>query len=128
MQSWFRLNFSRPLSSRRKWKMQYQEELVFASQIGVESSSGPANHMTKMLSALSSGGTNKATNGGIQSKSKKIMIVDDEKQITKLYSMILSNAGYNVSYLEYDGIDAVKRIQDDKDLDIIVMDQRMPRM
>jgi CheY-like chemotaxis protein len=59
---------------------------------------------------------------------KKIMIVDDEEQIAKLYSLILSNIGFTVSDLEYDGSAAVDRIAADKDIDLLIVDQRMPKM
>jgi CheY-like chemotaxis protein len=59
---------------------------------------------------------------------KKIMIVDDEAQIAKLYSLILSNLGFTVSDLEFDGSAAVERISRDKDIDLIVIDQRMPKL
>jgi CheY-like chemotaxis protein len=59
---------------------------------------------------------------------RKIMIVDDESQIAKLYSLILSNSGFTVSYLEYDGTYALKRLQNGAVIDLVIMDQRMPNM
>lgn len=59
---------------------------------------------------------------------KKIMIVDDEDQIAKLYSLILSNHGFTVSDLEYDGSAAVERVSKDGDVDLLIIDQRMPKM
>jgi CheY-like chemotaxis protein len=60
---------------------------------------------------------------------KKIMIVDDESQIAKLYSLILSNAGFTVSHLEFNGADALARVQSqDSNIDLVIIDQRMPNM
>ncbi len=59
---------------------------------------------------------------------KRIMIVDDERQIAKLYSLILSNLGFTVSGLEYDGAAAVNRISKDRDVDLLIIDQRMPEL
>jgi CheY-like chemotaxis protein len=59
---------------------------------------------------------------------KKIMIVDDEAQIAKLYSLILSNMGFTVSNLEFDGVAAVDRISKDRDIDLLIIDQRMPKL
>ncbi len=59
---------------------------------------------------------------------KKIMIVDDESQIAKLYSLILSNAGFTVSHLEFDGTYALSRLQNGADIDLVIMDQMMPSM
>jgi CheY-like chemotaxis protein len=59
---------------------------------------------------------------------KRIMVVDDETQIAKLYSLILSNLGFTVSDLEYDGAAAVDRISKDRDVDLLIIDQRMPEM
>ncbi|MHB1909250.1 MAG: response regulator [Nitrososphaerales archaeon] len=60
--------------------------------------------------------------------STKIMIVDDEPQIAKLYSMILSSAGFTISALEYDGSDALEKIRQNADVDLLIMDLRMPKM
>ena len=59
---------------------------------------------------------------------KKIMIVDDETQIAKLYSLILSNAGFTISNLEFNGLDALTQIQKRDDIDLVIIDQRMPNM
>ena len=59
---------------------------------------------------------------------KKIMIVDDETQIAKLYSLILSNAGFTVSHLEFNGVDALARIEKRDEIDLVIIDQRMPNM
>ena len=60
--------------------------------------------------------------------STKIMIVDDEPQIAKLYSMILSSAGFTISGLEFDGADALEKVKRNADIDLLIMDQHMPRM
>jgi CheY-like chemotaxis protein len=59
---------------------------------------------------------------------RKIMIVDDETAIAKLYSLILSNAGFTVSHLESNGLDAVAKIKNSEDIDLVIIDQRMPKM
>ncbi len=60
----------------------------------------------------------------------KIMVVDDEKKIADLYSLILRAAGFTVNRIAHDGVEAVNAISSDpKDRpDVILMDQKMPRM
>ena len=62
------------------------------------------------------------------SSQEKIMIVDDESQIAKLYSLILSSAGFTISHLEFDGQEAISRLRKGADIDLVIIDQRMPNM
>ncbi|MHB8701278.1 MAG: response regulator [Nitrososphaerales archaeon] len=56
------------------------------------------------------------------------MIVDDEKRIVSLYSSILSSAGHQIKQVANDGLEALEALKKDEDVDIIIMDQKMPRM
>jgi len=60
----------------------------------------------------------------------RIMVVDDEKKIADLYSIILRSAGFTVDHIAYDGIEAIDTIASDPENrpDVILMDQKMPRM
>jgi CheY-like chemotaxis protein len=81
-----------------------------------------------ILATSSSDGKRSGSSIDPKLATKKIMIADDETQIAKLYSLILSNLGFTVSNLEFDGEAAVERVSKDKDLDLMIIDQRMPKM
>lgn len=55
---------------------------------------------------------------------KKILIVDDDKNICELLNIYLKNEGYNVVFA-YDGSDAVNKAKEEKP-DLIVLDVMMP--
>ncbi len=57
---------------------------------------------------------------------KKILVVDDERQIVKLVEINLRKAGYDV-ICAYDGVEALEKVQSDRP-DMIVLDVMMPRM
>ena len=57
---------------------------------------------------------------------KKILVVDDERQIVKLVEVNLRKAGYDV-VCAYDGVEALEKVQSDRP-DMIVLDVMMPRM
>ena len=57
---------------------------------------------------------------------KKILVVDDERQIVKLVEINLRKAGYDV-VCAYDGVEALEKVQNDRP-DMIVLDVMMPRM
>lgn len=56
--------------------------------------------------------------------SKKILVVDDEKEIADLIEVYLKNDGYTV-YKYYNGIDALKCINE-QDLDLAILDVMLP--
>ncbi len=60
----------------------------------------------------------------------KIMVVDDEKKIADLYSIILRSAGFTVDRVFQDGVEAVNAVKSSPGNypDVILMDQKMPRM
>jgi len=58
----------------------------------------------------------------------KIMVVDDEKKIADLYSIILKSAGFTVDRIAHDGIEAIDALDLRHPPDVILMDQKMPRM
>lgn len=57
---------------------------------------------------------------------KKILVVDDERQIVKLVEVNLRKAGYDV-VCAYDGVEALEKVQTERP-DMIVLDVMMPRM
>ncbi len=58
--------------------------------------------------------------------SKKLLVVDDEKDILEILKAILEHAGYNVITAE-DGEDGVQKAKQEKP-DLIVTDVMMPRL
>ena len=58
--------------------------------------------------------------------SEKILIVDDEKEITDLISLYLQNENYTV-YAFYDPIEAWK-LAESQELDLAILDVMMPKM
>ena len=57
---------------------------------------------------------------------KKILIVDDEQEITDLVSMYLENEGFSV-FKFYTATDTMKCINEEK-LDMAILDIRLPDM
>jgi len=57
---------------------------------------------------------------------KRILVVDDERQIVKLVEVNLRKAGYDV-VCAYDGVEALEKVQSEKP-DMLVLDVMMPRM
>jgi two-component system alkaline phosphatase synthesis response regulator PhoP len=57
---------------------------------------------------------------------KKILVVDDERQIVKLVEINLRKAGYDV-VCAYDGVEALEKVQSERP-HMIVLDVMMPRM
>ncbi len=64
----------------------------------------------------------------VYSKKPRVMLVDDDKDITGLYSLILSNHGYPVSHIAHDGQEAIRIIEQNDDVDVLIIDQRMPEL
>lgn len=57
---------------------------------------------------------------------KKILLVDDEKDLVESVTMRLEHAGYEV-VPSYDGVDAFERVRKEKP-DIIILDIMLPKM
>ena len=57
----------------------------------------------------------------------KILIVDDEKKIRDVVREYAEFEGFEILEAE-DGMDAVKKVSDNEDIDIIVMDIMMPKL
>lgn len=57
---------------------------------------------------------------------KRILVVDDERQVAKLIEIRLRNTGYDV-ILAYDGVEALEKVASDHP-DMIITDEFMPRM
>ncbi len=57
----------------------------------------------------------------------KILIVDDEKKIRDVVREYAEFEGFEIIEAE-DGMDAVKKVSDNEDIDIIVMDIMMPKL
>ena len=62
--------------------------------------------------------------GAFRKMTKKILIVEDEFQIIKLITAILSQKGYEIDYCE-NGRDAIAKMQDFKP-DLVLMDIMLP--
>jgi len=58
--------------------------------------------------------------------SKKILLVDDEVQLTEMVKMRLEAAGYSVS-CAYDGKDGLEKARQEKP-DLIILDLMLPKM
>jgi len=58
--------------------------------------------------------------------SGRILVVDDDPQILKLYSKILAKGGYRVA-VEPSGKKAIKILDDDEPFDLLVLDLCMPQ-
>ena len=56
----------------------------------------------------------------------KVLLVEDEKDLSRAESTILTTVGYDVS-VAYDGIEALEYLEKN-DCDVIIMDIMMPRM
>lgn len=61
-----------------------------------------------------------------KNKSKKLMVVDDDRFITKVYSIKLSHEGYDV-ILAYNGEEALEKARKEKP-GLVLLDLIMPRM
>ena len=57
---------------------------------------------------------------------KRVLIVDDERNITDLLSVILSREGYAVE-VAFDGVEALKMVQQSPP-DLVVLDIQMPKL
>ncbi len=57
---------------------------------------------------------------------RKILIVDDDKEIRKLVEIYLRNEGFD-TITASDGIEAIEKLQDNE-IDMVVLDIMMPRM
>jgi len=59
--------------------------------------------------------------------SKRILIVDDSESIREIVTFALENAGFEVS-VGIDGVDALKRLVENPQVDLIITDLHMPVM
>lgn len=57
----------------------------------------------------------------------KILVVDDDKEIVELLSIYIKNEGYEVEKA-YNGKDALIKLANQKDIDLMVLDVMMPTM
>ena len=57
----------------------------------------------------------------------RVLVVDDDEMLRTILGRMLSEAGYDVT-LAADGLEALGRLRDDGDVDLVVADLRMPRM
>jgi len=58
-----------------------------------------------------------------------IAIVEDEKELVKVYQRIFSRKGFFISFVAYDGLEAVKKyIECTPKPHVIIMDYRLPLM
>ena len=57
---------------------------------------------------------------------KKILILEDEKELAKLYGKLLKNHGYEVT-IAFDGLEGLEKLHQ-VEPDLIIMDVSMPKM
>lgn len=57
----------------------------------------------------------------------KILVVDDEKNVRRIIGDYLKNEGYDIIQGE-DGEDGIEKVIEHKDVDLILLDIRMPKM
>lgn len=57
----------------------------------------------------------------------KVLVVDDEQHIRKIIGDFLKREGYKVLHA-VDGMDAIDKVEDNKDIDLILLDVRMPNL
>jgi len=64
-----------------------------------------------------------------EQSSKSIAIVDDEKDLCSLFSMLVKSLGYHADCVAHDGDEIVQLVVEDNiHPDLILMDYRMPTM
>ncbi len=63
---------------------------------------------------------------GIEESKFKVLVIDDELDLCRLFERILGKEGYSV-ILAYNGFEGIKRIEDSKP-DVIILDLKMPKM
>lgn len=59
-------------------------------------------------------------------KVMRILVVDDEREIVELLTIYLRKEGYNV-VKAYDGVQAIKKIQEHNDIGLMILDIMMPK-
>jgi CheY-like chemotaxis protein len=57
----------------------------------------------------------------------KVLIVDDDLQIQKAYKAICENQGWD-ALIARDGVEALEKLEENPDVDVILLDIIMPRM
>ena len=57
----------------------------------------------------------------------RILIVDDDPNIREVLSVLLGSEGYSVDQAE-DGEEALKKVDKDKNIDLVILDIMMPGM
>jgi CheY-like chemotaxis protein len=112
----------------------FQRELILSSQNGYSEDQGDHDQSSTIIK-----GTAKLHTSAPVAKSSpqngekpeiKVMVVDDEKKIAELYSIILRAAGFTLNCVAHDGLEAVHEISSHLEAcpDVILIDQKMPRM
>ena len=57
----------------------------------------------------------------------KVLVVDDEVEIADAIDIYLTSEGYGI-YKAYDGIQALKMLDDYEDIDLVILDVMMPKL
>ncbi len=103
-------------------------------EIGVESEEGIGSRFYFTIPYLIKGQEkivlreiNNKTEKDTQSKNLNILIAEDEKTSRAYLSIIVKDIGKKIIYAE-NGLEAVKLCQENKDIDLILMDIKMPEM
>lgn len=61
------------------------------------------------------------------SKNRKILLVDDDKFLLNMYALKFSKSGFAIDTAE-GGLQAVEKLKENKDYDLVVLDLVMPGM
>jgi two-component system, chemotaxis family, chemotaxis protein CheY len=69
-----------------------------------------------------------AMEGFSYKRQRTVAIVEDERDIVDIYSRICTLKGFRISFVAYDGAEALERFKDAVCPDVILMDHRMPSM
>ena len=56
----------------------------------------------------------------------KVLIVDDDREIVDLLSIYCKNEGYD-PIKAYDGVDAFRKLEENADIQLIILDVMMPK-
>lgn len=68
-------------------------------------------------------------NGKVAKKvTKRIAIVDNEDDLTSMFSMLVKRLGYHVEFVRHNGSEIVRAVAGGIHPDVILMDYRMPKM
>jgi CheY-like chemotaxis protein len=95
------------------------------------SSWNPPNADSNPTHPISGHGTGSSDTGdpAMKKVTRRIAIVEDEKDLALMFSILLKTLGYLTEYVAHDGTEIVQAVSDGSiHPDLILMDYRMPKM